>query len=148
VKSKRDQIKHPLTLALSKNGAVVKISWNATYEKMCIVYDKGYILVGNIEGTSSKWYLCFGPILLGKRHWSKDLKVKLFDMAWSPDSKKILVAISKARYSVYDSEGQILTTIRLDGVSFSLCIILASCTIPESKRPRQWQHRSHSLDPK
>eukprot|EP00210_Caulerpa_lentillifera_P005769 g5516.t1 len=88
----------------NKCGKVVRIRWDDTYEKMCIVYDKGYILVGNIEG---------------KRHWSKDLNVTIFDMEWSPDSTKLLVAMSNARYGVYDSTGEFLTTVKLDSVNLS-----------------------------
>lgn len=66
------------------------MKWNADGQKICIVYEDGAVIAGDVQGN---------------RIWSKDLKVALAKVEWSPDGKLILFGTGGGEVHIYESQG-------------------------------------------
>lgn len=67
------------------------MAWNESGKKICFIYEDGAIIVGSIDGY---------------RIWGKEIKgLELHKVAWSPDSKIILLGTSTGEIHIYDQEG-------------------------------------------
>jgi WD repeat-containing protein 35 len=65
-------------------SVVTDMKWNATGQKICIVYDDGAVIVGAVDGN---------------RLWGKNLDTKLRRVEWSPDSQLLLFSTSQGKVS-------------------------------------------------
>lgn len=76
----------------NRNKSVVTdMTWNGDGQKICIVYEDGAVIVGNVDGN---------------RLWGRDLKnTQLCQVEWSPDSKTILFGLSSGEVQLFDSAG-------------------------------------------
>lgn len=60
----------------TRESSVVRdLRWSCDGQKICIVYEDGQVLVGNVDGN---------------RLWGKELNIQLAFVEWSPDSQFIL----------------------------------------------------------
>lgn len=75
----------------NRNRSVVRdMKWSTDYQKICIVYEDGAVIVGTVDG---------------QRLWGKEIKTQLAFVEWSPDGKNILFCTLNGEVHVYDSEG-------------------------------------------
>eukprot|EP00039_Didymoeca_costata_P008719 m.115408 g.115408 ORF g.115408 m.115408 type:complete len:1163 (+) comp14202_c1_seq1:133-3621(+) len=75
----------------NRNKSVVKgMRWNPDGQKICIVYEDGYVIVGGVDGD---------------RQWGREIGTELLKVEWSPDSKKILFGTKQGEVHVYDAAG-------------------------------------------
>ena len=60
----------------NRDKSVVRdLRWSSDGQKICIVYEDGHVVLGNVDGN---------------RLWGKTLDVQLHLVEWSPDSRLIL----------------------------------------------------------
>lgn len=63
-----------------RDKSVVRdIRWSPDGQKICIVYEDGHVVLGNVDGN---------------RLWGRTLDVQLLLIEWSPDSRLILLCTS------------------------------------------------------
>ena len=78
----------------NRNKSFVKaMKWTADGEKICIVYEDGYTIVGSVDGN---------------RLWGKELELQLAHVEWSPDSRTILFATQQGQVHLYDTNGNFI----------------------------------------
>jgi len=58
-----------------EKSVVRDLRWSSDGQKICIVYEDGHVVLGNVDGN---------------RLWGKTLDVQLHLVEWSPDSRLIL----------------------------------------------------------
>jgi len=81
----------------NRNKSVVKdMKWTNDGQRICIAYEDGAVIVGNVEGN---------------RLWGKDLPHGLASLEWAPDSKTIIFATPEGDVKVYDNSGNFLKNI-------------------------------------
>ena len=72
---------------------VADMRWSADGEKICIVYQDGYVIVGSVDGN---------------RLWAKELKLRMQYVEWSPDARSILFGTANGEILVYDHLGNFI----------------------------------------
>lgn len=68
----------------NRDKSVVRdLRWSSDGQKICIVYEDGHVVLGNVDGN---------------RLWGKTLDVQLHLVEWSPDSRLILFCTAQVSY--------------------------------------------------
>lgn len=76
----------------NRNRSVVRdMKWSADCQKICIVYEDGYVIVGTVDG---------------QRLWGKEIKSQLAFVSWSPDGKNILFCTLNGEVHVHTLDGE------------------------------------------
>ena len=75
----------------SKVGPVADMGWTPDGRKICIAYEDGAVIVGNVDGN---------------RLWGKDIKTEseLKCVEWSPDGRFILFGTINGDIDIYESD--------------------------------------------
>ncbi|KAH8943800.1 hypothetical protein BDL97_13G073500 [Sphagnum fallax] len=75
----------------TRESSVVRdLRWSCDGQKICIVYEDGQVLVGNVDGN---------------RLWGKELNIQLAFVEWSPDSQFILFCTTEGTCQIHDFNG-------------------------------------------
>ncbi|KAH7444660.1 hypothetical protein KP509_02G086900 [Ceratopteris richardii] len=83
----------------NRSKCVVKdIKWASNGQKVCIIYEDGQVIVGNVDGN---------------RIWGKDLKLKLANVEWSPDGRLLLFGTKDGKCNIYDHYGNFLSRLHI-----------------------------------
>jgi WD repeat-containing protein 35 len=82
-------------------STVADIKWSPDGEKIGIVYEDGYVIMGSVEGSNL---------------WSKEIKEPFRLMEWFPDSRSILIGTSRGEVFVYDEGGDPINQIKMLGL--------------------------------
>ncbi|OAE19425.1 hypothetical protein AXG93_4273s1210 [Marchantia polymorpha subsp. ruderalis] len=72
----------------NRNKSVVKdLRWSSDGQKICIAYEDGQVVMGNVDGN---------------RLWGKDVNAQLCLVEWSPDGRLILFCTTQGTCLIYD----------------------------------------------
>jgi len=75
----------------NRHKSVVRdMKWTSDGTKICIVYEDGAVIVGDVNGN---------------RIWGKELEFQLSLLEWSPDNRFILFVSGDAKVYAYDAMG-------------------------------------------
>ena len=75
----------------NRHKSVVRdMKWTSDGTKICIVYEDGAVIVGDVNGN---------------RIWGKELEFQLSLLEWSPDNRFILFVSNDAKVYAYDAMG-------------------------------------------
>ncbi|KAG0617618.1 hypothetical protein M758_4G003000 [Ceratodon purpureus] len=86
----------------NRDKSVVRdLRWSADGQKICIVYEDGHVVLGNVDGN---------------RLWGKTLDVQLHLVEWSPDSRLILFCTALGTCQIHDLKGNFVAQL---GIRFT-----------------------------
>ncbi|XP_063704292.1 WD repeat-containing protein 35 [Culicoides brevitarsis] len=96
-----------------KKSTVKGMHWTDDGQKICIVYEDGAVIVGNVDGN---------------RIWGKELKnTVLTGVQWSPDGRLLLFSIRNGEVHLYDNQGTFVMKLNIQcvnlGPSRSLSVV-------------------------
>jgi WD repeat-containing protein 35 len=74
------------------------MKWSPDGTRICITYDDGAVIVGSVSGD---------------RLWGKDMKHRLSQVEWSPDSKFLLFGTPDGEVRIYDDQGNPLFMVKI-----------------------------------
>jgi len=75
------------------------MSWTPDGQKICIAYEDGAVIVGSVDGA---------------RIWGRDLRnIQLTHVAWSADSKSLLLGTKNTEVLIYDNIGSAVGKVEL-----------------------------------
>ncbi|CAM6106102.1 unnamed protein product [Calypogeia fissa] len=72
----------------NRNKSAVKdLRWSSDGQKICIMYEDGQVIMGNVDGN---------------RLWTKELNAQLSLLEWSPDARLLLFCTLQGTCLIYD----------------------------------------------
>ena len=104
----------------NRNKSVVRdMRWRSNGQEICIAYEDGMVIVGNVDGN---------------RIWSRDMGASLLQVEWSPAGRLLLFVTADSQVVVHNHQGVRLGAVRLQATLDSGAAGAATATAAASPK--------------